>query len=51
MIADVFNLAIMGLAFCQAAGRLILHKRAETGMNAVMTQCPTRDVSALTNDL
>jgi hypothetical protein len=37
MIAEVFNLAIMGFAFCQAAGRLILHKRVATGMNPVTT--------------
>jgi len=26
MIADVVNFAIMGIAFCHAAGRLILHR-------------------------
>jgi hypothetical protein len=51
MIADVINLAIMGIAFCQAAGRLILHKSAAAGRNTAVTQYRARDISALTKDL
>jgi len=51
MIADVVNLAIMGIAFCQAAGRLILHKGAAAGINAVVTPYRARDISALTKDI
>ena len=51
MIADVVNLAIMGIAFCQAAGRLILHKGAAAGINTVVTQYRARDISALTKNL
>jgi hypothetical protein len=51
MIADVVNLAIIGIALCQAAGRMILHKGVASGMNTVMTQYQARDISALTKDL
>jgi hypothetical protein len=51
MIADVINLAIFGIAFCQAAGRLIIHKGVATGMNTVMTHYRARDMPALTKDL
>jgi hypothetical protein len=51
MIADVVNLAMMGIAFCQAAGRLILHRGAAAGINTVVTHYRARDISALTKDL
>jgi hypothetical protein len=51
MIADVINLAIMGIAFCQAAGRLILHRGAAAGRNRAVTQYRVRDIPALIKDL
>ncbi len=51
MIADVVNLAMMGIAFCQTAGRLILHKGAAGGITDVVTQYRARGISALTKDL
>jgi hypothetical protein len=40
MIADVVNLAIMGIAFCQAAGRLFFHKGTAAGINAERGRSP-----------
>ena len=37
MIADVVNVAIAGIGFCHAAGRLIFH-RGIRGGNAVSTE-------------
>jgi hypothetical protein len=51
MIADVVNLAIMGIAFCHAAGRLILHKGVAGSVNTVRTKRRAWNISALAKDL
>jgi hypothetical protein len=51
MIADVVNFAVMGIAFCHAAGRLILHKGVARSMNTVRTQRRAWNISASAKDL
>jgi hypothetical protein len=57
MIADVVNLAIMAIAFCYAAGRLLLHRGFAAGLNNVLARNRgwdhrrARAGSALTEDL
>jgi hypothetical protein len=59
MIADVVNLAMMTVAFCHAAGRLIFHRGFAAGISAAPTQERTRwesecrepNMSALTRDI
>jgi hypothetical protein len=51
MIADVVNFAVMGIAFCHAAGRLILHKGVARSMTTVRTQRRARNNSASAKDL
>lgn len=62
MIADVVNLAIMSMVFCQAAGRLILLRGLAAGIGTGLTQgwihgwtrwkgqYREPDISALTGD-
>jgi hypothetical protein len=59
MIADVVNLAVVGIGFCHAAGRLILYKGLAASVNIVMSQnwgrrrhrYRARIVSTLSKDL
>ncbi len=40
MIADVFNLAVMSIAFCHAAARLMVFRSFAAAIGAVLTQRP-----------
>jgi hypothetical protein len=42
MIADVVNLTIMTVAFCHAAGRLMVHRGFASGISAAPAQDRTR---------
>jgi hypothetical protein len=42
MIAEVVNLAIVTVAFCHAAGRLMVHKGFAAGISAASRQDRTR---------
>jgi hypothetical protein len=64
MIADVVNLATMAIAFCHAAGRLMVHRGFAAAVSAVFTQnrmrwermkwerqCGEPNISVLTRDI
>jgi len=59
MIADVVNLTIMTVAFCHAAGRLMVHKSLASAISAAPAQDRTRwesecrepNMSALTREI